>query len=45
MTALSGCLMGVLVGVGTVAAVQYANVTLLFTALWLLAGVLRRGRG
>ncbi len=45
MTALSGCLMGVLVGVGTVAAVQYANVTLLFTDLWLLAGVLRRGRG
>lgn len=45
MTALSGCLVGVLVGVGTVAAVQYANVTLLFTALWLLAGVLRRGRG
>lgn len=45
MTALSGCLVGVLVGVGTVAVVQYANVTLLFTALWLLAGVLRRGRG
>lgn len=43
MTALSGCLVGVLVGVGTVAAVCYANVTLLFTALWLLAGVLRRG--
>lgn len=45
MTALSGCLVGVLVGVGTVAAVHYANVTLLITALWLLAGVLRRGRG
>ena len=45
MTALSGCLVGVLIGVGTVATVQYANVTLLFTALWLLAGVLRRGRG
>ena len=42
-TALSGCLVGVLVGVGTVAAVHYANVTLLLTALWLLAGVLRRG--
>lgn len=45
MTALSGCLVGALVGVGTVAAIHYANVTLLFTALWLLAGVLRRGRG
>ena len=45
MTALSGCLVGALVGVGTVAAVHYANVTLLVTALWLLAGVLRRGRG
>ncbi len=42
MTALSGCLVGVLVGVGTVAAVHYANVTLLITALWLLAGMLRR---
>lgn len=45
MTALSGCLVGALVGVGTVAAVHYANVTLLITALWLLAGLLRRGRG
>lgn len=45
MTALSGCLVGALVGVGTVAAVHYANVTLLITALWLLAGMLRRGRG
>lgn len=44
MTALSGCLVGALVGVGTVAAVHYANITLLITALWLLAGVLRRGR-
>ena len=42
-TALSGCLVGVLVGVGTVAAAHYANVTLLLTALWLLAGVLRHG--
>lgn len=42
MTALSGCLVGVLVGVGAVAAAYYANVTLLFTAIWLLAGVLRR---
>lgn len=45
MTALSGCLVGVLVGVGAVAAAYYANVTLLFTALWLLAGVLRRESG
>lgn len=44
MTALSGCLVGLLVGVGAVAAVQFANVTLLLTALWLLAGVLGRGR-
>lgn len=44
-TALSGCLVGVLVGVGTVAAVHYANVTLLLTALWLLLGVLRRENG
>lgn len=42
MTALSGCLVGLLVGVGAIAAVQYANVTLLLTALWLLAGVLHR---
>lgn len=45
MTALSGCLVGALVGVGMVAAVHYANVTLLITALWLLVGMLRRGRG
>ena len=45
MTALSGCLVGVLVGIGAVAAAHYANVTLLFTALWLLAGVLRRESG
>ena len=44
MTALSGCLVGLLVGVGAVAAVQFANVTLLLTALWLLVGVLRRDR-
>lgn len=42
MTALSGCLVGLLVGVGAVAAACYGNVTLLITALWLLAGVLRR---
>ena len=44
MTALSGCLVGLLIGVGAVAAVQFANVTLLLTALWLLVGVLRRGQ-
>lgn len=43
--ALSGCLVGLLVGVGAVAAIHYANVTLLLTALWLLLGVLRRGSG
>ena len=43
MTALSGCLVGVLAGVGAMAAAQYGNATLLLTALWLLAGVLRRG--
>lgn len=42
MTAISGCLVGALVGVGVVSAVHYANATLLLTALWLLAGVLRR---
>ena len=45
MTALSGCLVGLLVGVGAVATVHYANVTLLLTALWLLLGVLRRENG
>ncbi len=45
MTALSGCLVGVLAGVGAMAAVHYGNATLLLTALWLLAGVLRRGSG
>lgn len=43
MTALSGCLVGLLAGVGAMAAVHYGNATLLLTALWLLAGVLRRG--
>ena len=45
MTAMSGCLVGALVGVGAVAALHYAHVTLLLTALWLLAGVLGRGQG
>lgn len=43
MTAAAGCLVGVLVGVGVIAAVHYANITLLLTALWLLVGVLRDG--
>lgn len=43
LTAASGCLVGTLAGIGVIAAVQYANVTLLVTALWLLAGVLRHG--
>lgn len=43
LTAAAGCLVGALVGVGAVTAVHYANVTLLLTALWLLAGVLRHG--
>ena len=46
LTASAGCLVGLLAGVGVIVAVQYANVTLLLTALWLLAGVLRQvGRG
>ncbi len=45
MTAMSGCLVGVLAGVGVLAAVHYGNATLLLTALWLLAGVLRRESG
>lgn len=44
-TALAGCLVGLLVGAGMVAAIWYANVTLLLTALWLLAGVMRRSSG
>lgn len=43
LTAAAGCLVGILVGVGVITAVHYANVTLLLTALWLLAGVLRHG--
>ena len=43
LTAAAGCLVGLLAGVGVIAAVHYANVTLLLTALWLLAGVLRHG--
>ena len=43
LTASAGCLVGLLAGVGVIAAVHYANVTLLLTALWLLTRVLRRG--
>lgn len=43
MTAAAGCLVGGLVGIGAIVAAHYANVTLLVTALWLLAGVLRNG--
>lgn len=35
-TAAAGCLVGVLVGIGAIAAARYANVTLLLTAVWLL---------
>lgn len=42
LTVSAGCLVGGLAGVGVIAAVHYANVTLLLTALWLLAGALRR---
>jgi len=48
LTALAGCLVGLLAGAGAIAAIHYANVTLLLTALWLLAGVIRhsgQGRG
>lgn len=44
MTASAGCLTGILVGVGLITAVQYANVTLLLTAGWLLAGIFRYNR-
>ena len=43
LTAAAGCLVGLLAGAGIIAAVHYANVTLLLTALWLLARVLRHG--
>ncbi len=44
MTAVAGCLVGLLVGVGVIVTVQYANVTLLFTALWLLLKTFQQGR-
>ena len=43
LTAAAGCLVGLLAGAGVIIAVQYANVTLLITALWLLSRVLRHG--
>ena len=41
LAASAGCLVGLLAGIGVIAAVHYANVTLLLTALWLLVRVLR----
>ena len=43
LTAAAGCLVGLLAGAGAIAAVHFANVTLLLTALWLLTRVLRQG--
>lgn len=43
MTAVAGCLVGALVGVGAIVAVHYANITLLLTAIWLLVGVIHHG--
>ena len=40
-TAAAGCVVGVLVGAGAVAAAKFANVTLLLTALWLLVKTFR----
>ena len=46
LTAAAGCLVGLLAGAGVIAAVHYANITLLLTALWLLTRVLRHsGQG
>ena len=41
LTAAAGCLVGLLAGAGLIAAVHFANVTLLLTALWLLVRALR----
>ena len=43
LTAIAGCLVGLLTGAGFIAAAHYANVTLLLTALWLLTRVIRHG--
>ncbi len=40
-TAAAGCVVGALVGMGAVATVKFANVTLLLTALWLLIKTFR----
>ena len=46
LAASAGCLVGLLAGAGVIAAVHYANVTLLLSALWLLTRVLRHsGQG
>ena len=44
LSVTAGVLVGVLVGVGAIAAAEYANVTLLLTAIWLLAGTIRGQR-
>ena len=41
LTAAGAVLAGALAGVGAVAAVEYGNVTLLLTAVWLLWGLVR----
>ena len=41
MTAAGAVLAGILAGIGAVAAVEYGNVTLLLTAVWLLWGLVR----
>lgn len=42
LTVASGVLTGILMGVGAVVAAEYANVTLLLTAGWLLVGNLKK---
>ena len=42
LLAVSGALVGLLVGAGAVAAAHYANFTLLLTAAWLLLQLLRQ---
>jgi len=41
LAGFAGVQAGVLSGLGVIAAVNYANMTLVFTALWLLIGILR----
>ncbi len=45
MTCIAGVLIGLLMGGGAIAAVKYANVTLLLTSMWLLAGTIRKESG